>query len=837
MLKFNIYNVPLDYKKADRMIDIQPLLTQHQSTKLSLTSDDGVTYTLNDGTSLTMSYKTESVNKKNYLEIDCSHLATEDKLLGIDKTYWFITNTVSANSMSNFKSNWVLDVFATYGSQVMQDLEGKPIKVIRQHIDRFRKEADNTLIASFKDSEMFTTEVDIPIEKCAKNISAFSNTKMVGDVKSSEIIPTGLFLIQGNEFGIDGWDDETGQPSNLYYNPSDANMEKIDWTAFSVGKQVAIDIVANRDYSGVNFDLANLVMRFSNRRSYSGVTRSFTSRFSRTANITEFDKLISNDGKTYKVTLEMISRTPTNNLGSTSTQHIVEMRIISAVSYIPASPSQYLDLWNDYFVNSTGNVQYALYLKKPYTDTMQGAKNPDVQLSGVLVPISTKSAADATWDVDNQLNRFQTSETLSIRNSNFVYRTSQDTKLTYGTDEKKLVTCANAGVPTFKSLPVKRKLVFNPSYEFDRIVLTGENKLVDYGFTGNADDWYYRYGGSGYVYDGDYWDSKTNEIFINAYFNTMLPSTNSLSSFNPRNEVKAMMSLMKMSLLYVPEGNENFISLEKLFRNTTNNHKYIWQQEYSGPSMGQIRSLILPTKNINYIANQFIANDTTITPNTQDRAKQYALENTNRIEAAKQGIDMQYRHQNANALQGAVGGALSGIVGGALRGGVAGVGAYMAVGGISSLASGISGMIQARESMEQAKKQLQAEIDDASAQPGSNNGGSNALLNNYSSISPECPWELSTYLPSEKLINSTAMYLHKYGYGSNETKFFSEELYKSRTNFNFIQLTEIEALNYTGNYHKEIVDLIQAELGTGVRIWHTTNIGDYTTGNVEKSLL
>lgn len=46
---------------------------------------------------------------------------------------------------------------------------------------------------------MFTTEVEVSLDKCAKNITAFSNTKMVGDVKASEIVPTGLFLLQAQE--------------------------------------------------------------------------------------------------------------------------------------------------------------------------------------------------------------------------------------------------------------------------------------------------------------------------------------------------------------------------------------------------------------------------------------------------------------------------------------------------------------------------------------------------------------------------------------------------------------------------------------------------------------
>lgn len=87
MIKFNLYNVPLDYKKADRTVNVQQLLNANIGTKLSLTSDDGVTYSITNGTSMTMSYKTESVNKKNYLEVDCSHLDPEDRLLGIAKSY------------------------------------------------------------------------------------------------------------------------------------------------------------------------------------------------------------------------------------------------------------------------------------------------------------------------------------------------------------------------------------------------------------------------------------------------------------------------------------------------------------------------------------------------------------------------------------------------------------------------------------------------------------------------------------------------------------------------------------------------------------------------------
>lgn len=819
MFTFNFYSLPLDYKKSDRVIDVAPLLTRYAASKLTRTSQDGVSYKMNDGTTISLAYKGESTAKKNYLEIDCSSLPTEQKILGIDKTYWFMVSVQSVNSPSNFTSLWTLDVFATYGAQVFNDMNGKDVKVIRKHSNRYKKLENGSLIANFdeENDSMFTSEFNIDKTQCNKNISSFSNTKMKAKLTGSGTAPLeGNFLLTPQYItkiqDINDNSEYTG--TVLPYGATEYIRDLLKTN--TTGKQFVFDWysgyvrppVRDRWYISIYGILDGKAWMFG---IYSN---------GRPANEAQRNVFFGNTGKTYKITATIES-------GWYEGQTSVSIVINSAVAYAEVPQTTDLTFWNNYAVNAAGGVQYALASLEPYTKSNGLGSNTDIQLGGVMLPIFSRVNAS----FNNIMEKFRDANTKSIRNSAFVYQTRLDTDLVdSGLIAKPLLTVSKDKSAVIKSLPVKKTLNFNPMFSFgqDKSVYTQE--LTSYGYEGTPEDWYTNNGGTNYNPDTlDYYDDNTIEI--NTYFENTLNSTDYLLTFNHKNEPKLLLDIVKMTYLYAAEGLESDISLTKLFVNQSGNAKYLWQQEYTGPASALVKTLFTPYKNTLTFANMFIGGDTSLTPTTQDAWANYILENSSKYEAAKTQISLTEKQGDRNTQMQAANAAVAGIS--AVMSGNPLAGIYAAQQGLSAWNNSITN----RENAQMQREQLQAEINDIKRKSPSHNAGNIAVLNNYASVSQNCPFEIATYLPEEHAIKDMALYLHKFGYSLNRTQSFTEDLYKSRTDFNYIQLQDIAVLNQTGNYHKEIVDLIQFELGNGVRIWHTTNIGDFTVGNIERSLI
>lgn len=899
MFTFNFYSLPLDSKKSDRVIDVAPLLTKFAASKLTRTSQDGVSYTMHDGTSISLAYKGEATSKRNYLEIDCSALPAEQKLLGIDKSYWFMVNTKSVNSPSNFTSLWSLDVFATYGQQVFNDLNGKDIRVLRRHADRYIKK---TVITPDPDDSRHpeairyesigeSSERTILQQNYTTSHPQFNMNRTVypisGSFTDNHSVGDTLYLTFQNKSGVDKGSikgtEWNGMKHNfaLYYSPY-ANTY-MSWY-LALDTELPNTIVNKLDdiFTGRDTELYQLEIKYLSWNSAGYGTPAAPLFHSYVFELISITKLVAN--KPDIITEEIWANYEFNNTTMWNQEEVIAnpqvkkiLALANSMEYLSATDPSPAEVNLARYPDRYGMNKYAIidtttkWAQRVKADMVSGIQ--DIHIGGVLAPFHNyhENSFPGTYLDRNSSMIILGNTTRQIRESAFIYPAFKDltgvAKLQYGkkvveNDQEELSSyssriCGITGnryaqfgsgyIGVTTSLPVGRVLNFNSNHNMDKFEIYDvkdgffnahiASNLWDDEAAPHYNRWKLNY------------EAFVNNTTIPTYARTKLNSINQLTTFDPKNEPKLFIDQVKLSFNYSNEGIDYPVEIRDLI---IDSHQKIYMTQYEMFSpTASISNHVWskdPLASVTRINNRpeirgehtnIVISDTSIAPLENESYRSYAYENSNRIEAAKAQIQLQADQALRNGVMSTISGGLQ-IVGGAaaMATGVGAVaGASMMASGGMSLAGGINSIASARENADMARKQLQSELNDAGRQANKFQGGSVSTFLPSTSMLEKYPYTLTTLLPNEKHLESIAKYLHKFGYRTDLEETFSENIWKSRNNFNYIQIQDISTIQQTGNYHKEIVDLIQFELANGVRIWHTPDIGDYSKGNIERNLL
>lgn len=216
---------------------------------------------------------------------------------------------------------------------------------------------------------------------------------------------------------------------------------------------------------------------------------------------------------------------------------------------------------------------------------------------------------------------------------------------------------------------------------------------------------------------------------------------------------------------------------------------------------------------------------------TTNQASSYLQTNKNSIEAQKKLIELQRissinsaKSQQAGAFGGGIVGGLLSALNPATYAGVAYAGKQVGV---------------ANDVAKAKKQEIQANIDDLKNTVNIIHEGSenSASIYQEKGKNNNTKWHIDIIYPNENLMSKIINYNFRYGVLVNSFSKFTAVDWKGRETFNYLSVIDVEdELSVTNDIDISVIKEIQDELGAGIRIWHSNDI-DYSLDNNEVSLL
>lgn len=163
--KITTYNVPIKKSSQDRYF--QAVDTKILPNKVEDISDEHFSYTLSNSTNAVFTFN--STNRANYVRIESSLFK------GKTVSYWFLVDVSDIESEVGTRYNAFLDVAATFGQDLFNQLDGKEIEIERFHGERY--------VPSVSDPNLYVIN--------HQHHSLLNSDFKVGDTKGQEVKAVG----------------------------------------------------------------------------------------------------------------------------------------------------------------------------------------------------------------------------------------------------------------------------------------------------------------------------------------------------------------------------------------------------------------------------------------------------------------------------------------------------------------------------------------------------------------------------------------------------------------------------------------------------------------------